>query len=247
MKILLILLFFFYNAYAIITIAPVDIGEKPGFSGMLKGSFETKRGNTDLDNYSAGLRVQYDNNSSYVVWSDFVFSYGMTSGVKNTNKTYAHLRYIHALYEKSINWESFIQSETNEFTKVKHRFLGGGGIRFQNRETVWGKIHAGVGVFYEDIAYTTRLDPNEKSLRINTYFAYTKNFTKESSLSYVFYYQPKADEFSDYITSHGLELNIYVYKQLYINVVFYYDYDSVPAVGVKKEDVTQKTSFIFKF
>jgi len=247
MKLLLLLVVLFYNAYAIITIAPVDIGEKPGVSGMLKGSFETKRGNTDLDNYSAGFRVQYDDNNSYVLWSDFVFSYGMTSGVKNTNKTYAHLRYIHSLYEKSINWETFVQSETNEFTKVKHRFLGGGGLRFQNQEHSWGKLHSGVGAFYEDIAYTTNVDPSEQNLRINTYLAWTKYFTKESSISYVFYYQPKADEFSDYITSHGVELTVYVYKQLYVNFVFYYDYDSVPAIGVKKEDVTQKTSFIYKF
>jgi len=246
-KLSFLFVFLITNVYAIITISPVDIGANPGTSGMIKGSFETKRGNTDVDNYSAGLRVQYDNNSSYVLWSDFTFSYGMSSGTRNTNKTYAHIRYIHTLYDKSIDWEAFGQSETNEFTKVKHRFLGGGGLRFQNIERKWGQFHAGIGAFYEDIAYTTTLDPREENLRINSYLAYTLNFTKESSLSYVFYYQPKADEFSDYITSHGVEMTIYVYKQLYIDFVFYYDYDSAPAIGVKKEDVTQKTSFIYKF
>ena len=247
MRSFLLLFLLICNAYAIITIAPVDIGAKPGISGMLKGSFETKRGNTDVDNYSAGLRVQYDNNSSYVMWSDFTFSYGMSSSVRNTNKTYAHVRYVHKLYEESFDWETYAQSETNEFTKVKHRFLGGGGLRFQNKKQSWGKLHVGVGAFYEDIAYTTSVDPTEKNLRMNTYLAWTKYFTKESSISYVFYYQPKADEFSDYITSHGVEMTIYVYKQLYIDFVFYYDYDSVPAVGVKSEDITQKTSFIYKF
>ena len=248
MKFFLFLLFSFISAQAIITIAPVDIGQKPGKSGMFKGSFETKRGNSDVDIYSAGLRLQYDNNESYLIWSDFTFSYGKSSGVTNTNKTYAHLRYIHHLYEKkSIDWETFIQSETNEFTNVKHRYLCGAGMRFFSEKKHWGKLHLGVGAFYEDISYTTIIDPTEKNLRVNTYLAYTNNFTKESYLSYVFYYQPKADALKDYILSNGLELNILIYKQFYLNFVFFYDYDSMPAIGVKKEDISQKTSFLYKF
>jgi len=247
MKFLVFLLFSFVSAQAIITIAPVDIGQKPGKSGMFKGSFETKRGNSDVDTYSAGLRLQYDNNESYLIWSDFTFSYGKSSGVTNTNKTYAHLRYIHHLYEKSIDWETFLQSETNEFTNVKHRYLGGGGVRFFAKKKHFGKLHLGVGAFYEDISYTTTIDPTEKNLRANTYLAYTNNFTKESYLSYVFYYQPKVDAFEDYILSNGLELNILIYKQFYLNFVFFYDYDSMPAIGVKKEDISQKTSFLYKF
>lgn len=247
MKFFLLLFLTFVSAEAIITIAPVDIGQKPGKSGMIKGSFETKRGNSDVDSYSAGLRLQYDSNASYLIWSDFTFAYGKSSGVTNTNKTYAHLRYIHRLYEKSVDWETFVQSETNEFTNVKHRYLGGGGLRFFANKNSFGKIHLGLGAFYEDISYTTTVDPAEKNLRVNTYLAYTNNFTKESYISYLFYYQPKVDLPRDYILSNGLELNILVYKQLYLNIVFFYDYDAKPAIGIKKEDISQKTSFIYKF
>ncbi len=247
MKHIILFLLFVCNSYAIITIAPVDIGDNPGKSGMIKGSFETKRGNSDVDNYSAGLRLEYDNNESYLLWSDFTFSYAKSSGVTNTNKTYAHIRYIHRVYEKSLDWESFIQSQTNEFTKVKHSYLGGGGVRFFWHNPKYGKLHIGTGAFYEDISYTTEVDPREHNFRINTYIAYTNNFTKKSSLSYVFYYQPKIDAFNDYILSNGLELNIWIYKQLYLNFVFYYDFDSQPAIDVKKEDISQKTSLLYKF
>ena len=121
---------------------------------MIKGSFETKRGNSDVDSYSAGLRLQYDSNASYLIWSDFTFAYGKSSGVANTNKTYAHLRYIHRLYEKSVDWETFVQ----------HRYLGGGGLRFFANKNCFGKIHLGLGAFYEDISYTTTVDPAEKNL-----------------------------------------------------------------------------------
>jgi hypothetical protein len=247
MKFIFLCLLFYVNAYAIITIKPVNIGENPGTSGIIKGSFETKRGNSDVDNYSAGLRLAYDNNSSYVVWSDFVFSYGKSSGVTNTNKSFTHLRYIHKLYKKSIDWETFLQAEHNEFTMVKHRYLGGGGLRLYENKRHWGELYLGLGAFYEDISYTTQIDPKEHNLRLNSYLAYTNKFSNESYLSYVFYYQPKVNNYKDYIISNGLELNILIYKQLYLNIVFYYDYDALPAIGVKREDVSHKTSFIYKF
>jgi len=214
---------------------------------MLKGSFETKRGNSDVDSYSAGLRLQYDNNESYLIWSDFTFSYGKSSGVTNTNKTYAHVRYVHHLYKKSLDWETFVQVETNEFTKVEDRDLYGAGLRLLINKNNFGKLHVGFGSFYEYLAYTTTVDPVEKNIRLNTYLAYKNNFTKKSSLTYVLYYQPKIDAFNDYIFSNALELNIFIYKKLYLNIVFFYDYDSRPALDVKQKDISQKTSLIYKF
>jgi len=248
MKLLVIFIFSVVNLFAIITIAPVNIGDKPGFSGILKGSLETKRGNSDVDNYSAGLRAQYDNNSSYVIWSDFVFAYGKASGETNTNKTYAHVRFVHTLLDSnSINYETFVQSETNEFTKVEEKILLGGGLRYYKNLNDYGNFYAGLGGFYERINYLTALDPKERNARINSYVSYTKSFNKDSKFSYVMYYQPNIENFKDYIFSNAIELEILIYETLYLNFVVYYDIDSKPAIGVKETDFTQKTSFTYKF
>ena len=103
MKFLIMLVLSIVSAHAVIVIAPVDIGSEPGFSGSIKGSFNTKRGNTNSDEYSAGCRLQYDNNVSYVVWSDLSFSYAKASSKTYTNNTYMHIRYIHNLYKKNFN------------------------------------------------------------------------------------------------------------------------------------------------
>jgi len=234
-------------ANAIITIVPVELGKKPGVSGKLSGSFETKRGNTEKDEYNAGLRVQYDNNESYVLWSDFIFNYAEVSGTKNTNKTYAHVRLVHSIYEKSFDWEAFVQSETNEFTKVDKKRLGGGGLRYKFFHSDFGKIYLGVGGFYETINYTTTIDPSETNTRINSYLAYTKKFGEDSRFAYVGYYQPNAENFSDYIISNAVELKVHIYLKLFISFILYYDVDSKPAFGVEQEDITQKTSFVFEF
>jgi hypothetical protein len=247
MKLFFLFFILMVNLYAVVSITPVNIGDKPGYSGVVKGSFETKRGNSDVDSYSAGLRVEYDNNVSYLIWSDMSFSYGKSSGETNTNKSYLHIRYIHRLYKKDLDWESFVQSETNEFTKVKYRYLAGANLRFYLQKKHFGKLYAGCGFFLENIAYTTSIDPQEHNIRLNNYVAYTNKFTKENSFSYILYYQPKVDKLNDYILSTAAELNILIYKQLILNITLSYNYDAFPAIGVEKEDLSQKTSFIYKF
>lgn len=247
MKYLLGLILTFSMAHAIITIVPVKLGKKPGVSGAIQGSSERKKGNTDTNYYSGGVRLQYDNNSSYVLWSDITGSYGEANGEENANKTYVHIRYIHKLYEKSINWETFVQSETNKYTKVDEKYLVGGGLRYNFLEQDYGDVFVGVGGFNEKITYTTTQDPSETNFRLNTYLAYTLKFGDDSKLAYVLYYQPNSEDFSDYIMSNAFGLKIHVYKQLFLSFMLYYDEDSEPAIGVKEYDYTQKTSFIWEF
>lgn len=247
MKYLLALLLSFSMAQAIITIVPVELGKKPGVSGKLQGSSERKKGNTDTNYYSGGLRLQYDNNSSYALWSDFTGSYGEANGEENANKTYGHIRYIHTLYDKSFNWESFIQAETNKFTKVDEKYLVGGGLRYNFLGSKYGDLFFGLGGFHENISYTTTVDPDETNFRMNSYLAYALKLGKDTKLAYALYYQPNTESFSDYIMSNALSIKIRVYKKLFLNFIIYYDEDSDPAKDVKKYDYTQKTSFIWEF
>jgi len=247
MKIVFFLLLYILSLEAIITIAPVKLGEKPGFSGVVEGSFQTKRGNTEKDEYTAGLKMQYDNNESYLIWSDVIGTYGEANGVRNTNKTYAHIRFVHDITH-GIDWETFIQSETNEFTKVERKRLAGLGVRFNYEHDTWGVFYLGLGGFYEYIAYTDPLlDPTENNARVNSYIAYVKTFDSGHSFAYVAYYQPRFDAFGDYISSQAVELKLHIIETLYLKFKIYYDVDTKPAVGVEETDFTQITSFTYEF
>lgn len=246
MKLLLLLLMNFGYLHAIITIAPQELGAKAGVSGKVEASLETKRGNTDSDSYSGGIELKYDNNSSYLIWSNFTGNYAKASGATNTNKTYAHVRLIHSLFEYT-EWESFVQSESNKFTNIQKRRLVGLGLRFHLLDDDFGKIYSGLGAYYENIGYTTQVDPDEKNARVNFYVAYVKKFAEKNKFAYVAYYQPQFSDFSDYISSQSLLLEIHIYKELYINFKLYYDVDTHPAQGIKEVDFTQTTAFSYKF
>ncbi len=247
MRIFLLLLCMLTLSEAIVTVKPRAIGSKPGFSGRIEGSFQTKRGNTEKDEYSLGVKVQYDNNTTYTTFLTLTGVYGKANGVKNTNKTYAHARYIHTLYGEHWAYEIYLQSEMNEFTSVDKRRLGGAGVRYHLEEDAWGDLFFGIGAYYEGISYTTAVDPNERNTRVNGYIAYVVDITKNTSFAYVGYYQPRVDDIRDFITSNAVELKINIYKQLNLKLRVFYDYDAVPAIGREKTDFTQITSFSYDF
>lgn len=248
MKFFLLFLTLFSSVYGVVSVAPVEIGKTPGVSGVVEASVENTRGNTDKDEYKGGFKVQYDDNSSYVTWAEASMNYAEVEGVKNTNKAYVHLRYIHTFYEKKdVNYELFGQIQTNEFTKIKNRSLAGGGYRFYLIHKSMGKLFAGMGAFYEHLRYTTQIDPHENNIRANLYLSYTNQLGEDSTISYVGYYQPKFGDISDYIVTNTLELQVHVYKKFFIAFKLNYDYDAKPAVSVEKKDFTQTTSLVYKF
>lgn len=248
MRFFLLLFMFINSSFAVVTIAPVALGDKPGTSGQVNASFQTQRGNTDLDAYSGGCKIQYDNNASYVTWAEFSFDYAEAAGVKSAEDTYAHIRYIHSYDDiKNVNWEVFAQSETNQFTNITERFISGGGLRFNIHDDEAGLFYLGTGAFYEHINYSTSVDPTENSLRGNFYFAYKKDFSKASTVSYTMYYQPRANNYHDYLLLHNLELQVNIYLKLYLSFKLKYQEDSQPAVGIQQNDFSQTTSLVYKF
>lgn len=237
------------SLFALVSIAPVDIGSKLGVSGTVGGALGSKSGNTNTNDYSLGVRLQYDEGVDYLGWGTFTYNYGKSNAIKNEDKLYTHLRFIHSLYEKNVCSEFFIQSEQDKFKNINNRSLAGADVRWRIfNSTEMGKGYIGIGALEEKIFYTqSDLNPNENNIRFNSYFAYTENFTEFSKLSYIGYYQPKFNNGSDYIMSQNIELIVPIFEKLNLVITGLYLYDSHPAIEVKKEDIQYRTSFTWKF
>ena len=234
---------------AIVVVQPREVGEKPGVSGEVAGALDTKRGNTETDNYSAAFELQYDSNASYLVWGMITAAYGEASGVKNTNNVYAHIRYIENIQGQRLAEEVFSQLEEDEFKSIRDRILLGAGLRARvlRPKEGWGGLFLGVGAFLEYVGYSTGVDPAERNLRFNSYIAYSLDMQNDSKFILGGYYQPKVNEVSDYLSSVAASLEVQIYRQLYLGFQAVYSHDSKPAIGVKEDDFSQKTMLKYKF
>lgn len=246
----LFLLFLAVPLLAVVVIKPREVGETPGISGAVSGAFETRRGNTEKDNYAASLQLQYDSNASSLVWGELRGEYGESGGARDTNNLFSHLRYIRNLFGRNTAGELFGQLEKDEFKSINIRALAGGGMRWKvlNKGTdAWGGLFAGLGIYAEYIGYATRLDPVEHNGRFNGYLAYALPFRQGGSFTAAAYYQPKVDNGSDCYVSVSARLELPIYRQLFLAFGIGYNYDAEPALGVKKDDIEQRTLFTYKF
>jgi len=245
-KAFLLLLLSVEAIYALISIVPVEQGEKVGLSGQMSASLSTKRGNSNTDSYKGGARIAYDNNTSYVTWGELSGEYGEANDVKNVQKIYLHYRFIQNLSDKFHVGELFLQSQEDEFKQIQKRRLVGVGYRQRLlRDYFPLKCFVGLGGFYEYISYTTN-DPREDNSRFNGYIAFTYP-TKSVEFSFTSYYQPKFDDFNDFVTANKIELKIHLIEKLYLTFKVSYDYDSNPPSGVEKYDFYQDTAFLYEF
>ncbi len=251
MKTLFILLFLTgQQLFAIISIVPVEIGAKPGISTKIQAGLDTKRGYTDRDFYKASVRITYDQNHSYVLWGEISGVYGKSNSQETTNKSFAHLRFIHALTKKAIRDEYFLQDQENKFKAIKKRRLVGGGLRFTLLDIFKGvKGYLGVGGFYEYLSYTApALDKNENNIRINTYLSYKATLDKDSHIAYTMYYQPRINNLRDQLILNKFELQLQVYPKLFLKFSVYYNLDSSPPKSIDKNyGFRQTTTFIYNF
>jgi len=236
--------------FALISIVPIGIGEEPGTTGSFEAGLETKRGNTHKDNYKTAVRVNYDNNSTYVLWGEISGEYGKANHVEDTNKIYSHMRFIHTLNSKLLNGEIFLQSQEDKFKALAKRRLAGGGLRLELFETLkGGKGYFGFGGFYEYIKHTDpSADPDEGNIRLNSYLSYAVKLAEDSTLAYTMYYQPRIDQFSDYVIANKFELQLHIYLELFLKFSVYYDVDSAHPSSINEDyDFGQTTTFVINF
>lgn len=250
MKNLLFLCIFITSTlHAIVAIKPRDIGDNPGVSGSVTASFDTKRGNTETDNYKSAIKLMYDNNSSYLVWGMLSYEYGEANSIKNTNKVFSHIRYIETTTLENLNKEAYIQLSDDEFKGIKNRLLAGAGVRYNVfGNDYYGRTYLGASAYGEHVIYgNNSVDPTENNVRGNFYIAYRLRLNEDSEFNALAYYQPRVDKFEDFYSSSTLGLQLHIYLSLFLNFKLTHEYDSRPAIDVLKEDITSSTEFVLKF
>lgn len=237
------------SLFALVSIIPVEIGKNVGFSNIAEASLDTARGSSDTDNYKASYRSTYDQGRDFVTWVEGSGAYGKANGTENTNKIFAHARYIHAITPDSLRAEIFAQYQNHKFANIKNRYLYGSGARFKTFDTAHdARAYIGLGAFYEDVSYrNSYLNPSERNIRLNSYFSYSIDLNDKTSAAYTLYFQPKVDDIADHIQSHEFELKVNIYRDMFLKFAVDYTLDSDPPVGISRYDLTQKTSFVFNF
>lgn len=255
-KILLLLLTILMPLMAIVDIAPQEVGEKPGISGNIAGSYVGKSGNTEKKEYDLSGKIEYDSNKTFLTFLQGSYEFTESKSIKIEDQKLFHFRFLHKLNNETLYAELFSQYKQDVFKEINSRWLNGVNVRWRYfSDPELGKLYLGFGVMSEKISYTnsptdplgTTVQPNENLARFNSYMAYKHDLSSNAKLSMVGYYQPRVEQSSDYYASYMAELELRIVKEIYLSLIYRYEYDSKPAVEVEKTDTMTKTSIVWKF
>ncbi|HIC44008.1 MAG TPA: DUF481 domain-containing protein [Sulfurimonas sp.] len=252
MRFFLLNFLLFIKLFAIVDNAPVDFKEREeGFSGSLFGAYELKRGNTDKNELDFGGRIQYDTDET-ITWVQGEMEKDKVRSVDTDDNAFFHLRHLRLLHS---SWagELFTQYKTDKFKNLSDRVLLGAGLRYKLLDSGnYNKIFIGFGLYDEEVRYTEDTDtgvknPDENNIRINSYLSYKTKINDNVELSLLSYLQPRLEDTADCMAAATAELIIHLTKVFDLSYKIEYDYDTRPPTDVKKEDIDQRLSFIYRF
>jgi len=220
-----------------------------GVDKKLAFDISGKNGNTQKIKAGLGGRVQwYEKEATRFIVVNY--EYGESADVKDTNKTFVHLRNIQ-YQSKSFAWESFVQITEDEFTRLDSRMLLGGGARLNLLNLDDKSVDLGIGVFREreklNIVPLTTDAGVVYNNRMNLYLVYKSTLSSHSRLSSTLYYQPDINEISDYRLFEQFALQLDITENFSFNLSVDIAHDSQPAQLIKGTDTTYNTGFEYNF
>ena len=239
------LLILFHPAFAIVDLTDVHLTDySPGVRGNVTLSLDGNAGNSETRNTSIVSQLQA-RQSRHTYIFNASYAYGESRDVKNTDKAFAHVRYMRDV-GRHHGWELFTQWQRNEFARLESRTLAGGGWRYRNRTRAKKlALVTGAGAFWEK----ENLDEADTAdtLRGNLYLLFNWMLNSHTEWFNTSYYQPSLEHNNDYriLQSSGLTVKLNEAFKLKLSVDL--SYDSLPPDGVKDYDVHYHTGLRYQF
>lgn len=238
-------------AHAVVNIEDMRMQPpREGFSGNLELSVSGQSGNTDKVGANFGSRLQWLEGAinNFVILNHAV---GETSGIRDTNKSFAHARQVRQL-RPGLAGEGFLQLEQNEFARLSYRQLLGGGARFtlmeeQNKKE--GRL--GLGAFYSREKLEARAGATDAGTEIlwraNVYLAVKYRFNDQVRAVSTTYYQPAFKDAGDYRLLEEAALRVRMNGNLDLKLSLEIAHDSRPPQLVGRTDTTYSTGIEYTF
>ncbi len=93
----------------------------------------------------------------------------------------------------------------------------------------------------------TLIDPIYKRTKMNSYISFVKNITDSFSVTYLGFYQPTVDNFSDFKIFQILQLNSQLTNELILSFDINHEYNATPYNNIEKNDIRSTINLKYKF
>ncbi|HEY9032756.1 MAG TPA: DUF481 domain-containing protein [Pseudomonadales bacterium] len=245
--VLAIALLFCHAASAITNIESIrHSGKAEGIEVAIDLAMRFQRGNTDHSQYAASLKLMdFTDRRQRIVVLDH--DYARDGDRKTTDRSFAHLRHVW-LRDGPLDYELFVQFQSNEFTFLQQRSLAGAGIRRQLLDSTLHSLHMGLGGYYTRERYRSALASEENhDWRGNLYLSYRLQWLENLGWVNTVYVQPKFGHAADVYALNDSRLESFINHHLSLFVSVVHMFDNRPFADNKRLDSERRAGLMLRF
>lgn len=240
-------LLFCHAASAITNIESIrHSGKAEGIEVAIDLAMHVQRGNTDTSQYAANLKLMdFNPQRQRIVVLDH--DYARDGDRKTTDRSFAHLRHVW-LRDGPVDYELFVQYQSDAFTFLRHRALAGGGIRRQLLLDPRHSLAGGLGGYYTLERYRSALaSEDNRDWRGNLYLSYRLQGLANLSWANTVYLQPRLDKASDFYALYDSRLESFINRHLSLFVSVVHAFDHRPFADNRRLDTTYRAGLMLRF
>jgi hypothetical protein len=219
--------------------------EEPGWSGSAEGYVDVSQGNTEYEEYGGSLALQWRRGAHRIrALASGLYKTGR--GETQAEESTLHLRHNLRL-RKWLATLLFVQNQYDPFQRLEHRFLLGGGLRFDLLRSGDLRVFAGMATMLEDERIEGDAPGSGTEHRLSSFLSALWDLREGVTLDAVGFYQPRWSRFSDLRASLSTRLKVDLVGSLYLSVLYELEQDARPPEGVEKTDWGLRTGLGMEF
>lgn len=239
-----------FPAHAIVSMEGLHLGAATdGLTGGASLGASGALGNSERVRINSTGHMLYQHDASRYFFT-LQYAYGESNGKEDQNRTYSHVRRIHALTSK-MDWELFAQLENDKFSRLSLRAITGLGLRFSMYKTPRSVIYLGLGGFYnyEDIQDKENLSDSgtQQNIKGNVYLVLQKKLLENVTLISTTYLHPVLREPNDFRLLEEGKIKFHLSNKLSLNLNVQIKHDNRPPQLVEKTDINYSTKLEYVF
>ncbi len=218
-----------------------------GLQGNLNLGFNIIHTTSDQRQLNSLLKLQYnDALNTYLFSSDIGFN--RVGSEQNVNNGGLMFKYNYWVPDKIIIAEGFFQYQYNRVKSLKHRYILGGGPRFNIADNDKFSLFLVAYTIYLKELYSTDDYENRKSLvKFSSMGSFSWKMSPTAQLEHTTYYEPDYSDPADFRIWSETSFNLKISKKFNFGLFVKLEYDNMAAPEVDNLFYTVNNSFQWAF
>ncbi|MGQ1891835.1 DUF481 domain-containing protein [Thermophagus sp. OGC60D27] len=218
-----------------------------GLQGEFNLGFNLIHTTTDQKQLSSRLKLQYnDELNTYLLSTDL--SFNEVGSERNVNNGGLMLKYNYWVPDKIVIAESFFQYQYNRVKSLKHRYILGGGPRFNIADKEkFSFFLVGYTIYLNELYEYSDFERRKSLVKFSSMGSFNWTISPSASINNTTYYEPDYSDPADYRIWSESNLNLKISKNFNFGLFVKLEYDNTAPPDVDKLFYTVKNSFQWKF